>query len=220
PTGEQETLFLRVFSSATGIDPYAAAASDVYQDLLGEGSYTGKGIYDVAAFRAALAGRVRASALLSHDLFEGVFARSGLASDIEFVETFPTRYDSAAMRHHRWARGDWQLLPWILGIERTQDAGGARAGTPLSGRWKMLDNLRRSMSAPAALLALLAGFAAPPGASLIWTASILATLALPPFIPLIGALTRRSGSNVLRYRLRTLGSDFRLALAQWFLATT
>jgi hypothetical protein len=220
PSGEQETPFLRIFSSTAGIDPYAAAASDVYQDLLGEGSYTGKGIYDVAAFRAALAGRVPASTLLSHDLLEGVFARSGLASDIEFVETFPARYDSAAMRHHRWARGDWQLLPWILGLERTQTPRSSRTGTPLSGRWKMLDNLRRSMSAPAAALALLAGFASRPGASLIWTAFILATLALPPLIPLIGSLTQRSRTNVLRYRLRTLRSDVRMALAQWFLAVT
>jgi cyclic beta-1,2-glucan synthetase len=143
-----------------------------------------------------------------------------LASDIEFVETFPARYDSAAMRHHRWARGDWQLLPWILGLERTQTPRSSRTGTPLSGRWKMLDNLRRSMSAPAAALALLAGFASPPGASLIWTAFILATLALPPLIPLIGSLTQRSRTNVLRYRLRTLRSDVRMALAQWFLAVT
>src|SRR5690606_16430605 len=175
PTGEQETLFLRVFSSATGIDPYAAAASDVYQDLLGEGSYTGKGIYDVAAFRAALAGRVRASALLSHDLFEGVFARSGLASDIEFVETFPTRYDSAAMRHHRWARGDWQLLPWILGEGPRRGEPEPSRKVPAIGRWKMLDNLRRSGSPPLSALALMVGWAAPEPARVAWTLFILAT---------------------------------------------
>ena len=115
PVGREGSLFLRVFSSATGIDPYAAAVSDVYQDLFGEGSYTGKGIYDVDAFEAALDGRVPEAALLSHDLFEGIFARAGLASDVEVVEDFPARYDIAALRHHRWARGDWQLLPWILG---------------------------------------------------------------------------------------------------------
>ena len=113
--GREGSLFLRVFSSATGIDPYAAAVSDVYQDLFGEGSYTGKGIYDVDAFEAALDGRVPESTLLSHDLFEGIFARAGLASDVEVVEAFPARYDVAALRHHRWARGDWQLLPWIFG---------------------------------------------------------------------------------------------------------
>ena len=112
--------FQRVFSGASGVDPYAAAISDVYQDLLGEGSFAGKGIYDVDAFEAALAGRVPEGSLLSHDLFEGIFARAGLASDVEVVEEFPARYDVASMRQHRWVRGDWQLLPWIFG---RKDAG-------------------------------------------------------------------------------------------------
>ena len=133
PVGREGSLFQRVFSSMSGIDPYAAAVSDVYQDLFGEGSYAGKGIYDVDAFEAALAGRVPDSTLLSHDLFEGVFARAGLASDIEVVEEFPARYDVAARRHHRWARGDWQLLPWMFGRaptcrhrSRTQRGSGDR----------------------------------------------------------------------------------------------
>ena len=115
PIGREGSLFQRIFSSVSGIDPYASAVSDVYQDLFGEGSYAGKGIYDVDAFEAALANRAPDSTLLSHDLFEGVFARAGLASDIEVVEEFPARYDVGAIRHHRWARGDWQLLPWIFG---------------------------------------------------------------------------------------------------------
>ena len=115
PIGREGSLFQRTFSSMSGIDPYGSAVSDVYQDMSGEGSYAGKGIYDVDAFEAALAGRVPDSTLLSHDLFEGVFARAGLASDVEVVEEFPARYDVDALRHHRWARGDWQLLPWILG---------------------------------------------------------------------------------------------------------
>ena len=115
PVGHDGSLFQQVFSGMSGIDPYAAAVSDVYQDMFGEGSYAGKGIYEVDPFEAAVADRVLDSTLLSHDLFEGVFARAGLASDVEVVDEFPARYDVAAMRHHRWARGDWQLLPWILG---------------------------------------------------------------------------------------------------------
>lgn len=141
------SLYQRVFSAPGGMDPYAAATSDVYQDLFGEGSYTGKGIYDVDVFEAALAGRVADNTLLSHDLFEGVFARAGLTSDIEVVEDFPSRYEVAAKRQHRWIRGDWQLLPWIFGAK----------ALPAVGRWKMLDNLRRSLLAPITLVAF--GFA-------------------------------------------------------------
>ena len=104
----------------------------MYQDLFGEGSYTGKGIYDVDAFEAALGGRVPENTLLSHDLFEGIFARAGLVTDIEVVEEFPPRYDVAAARQHRWARGDWQLLPWILGRGRRAPAPGAPARHPSS----------------------------------------------------------------------------------------
>ena len=167
PIGREGSLFQRVFSSMTGIDPYGAAVSDVYQDLFGEGSYAGKGIYDIDAFEAALADRVPEGSLLSHDLFEGIFARAGLASDIEVVEEFPARYDVAAARDHRWARGDWQLLPWILGRRdvagRNATGGrGGRGSLPLIGLWKMLDNLRRSLSAPACVLALIAGWLLPP----------------------------------------------------------
>ena len=153
PVGREGSLFQRIFSSISGIDPYASAVSDVYQDLFGEGSYTGKGIYESTRSRRRC-GRVPENTLLSHDLFEGMFARAGLASDVEVVEEFPARYDVAASRQHRWARGDWQLLPWIFGRGPADGSGGA---IPAMGRWKMLDNLRRTLSAPAAVLALLAG---------------------------------------------------------------
>ena len=171
PLAAKDRAFQRVFSSASGIDPYAAAISDVYQDLFGEGSYAGKGIYHIDAFEAALAGRVPDDALLSHDLFEGIFARAGLVTDIQVVEEFPSRYDVAAARQHRWARGDWQLLPWILGRTDVAAATGARgsARVPLIGLWKMLDNLRRSLVAPTCVAALVAGWLLPPSAALLWT---------------------------------------------------
>ena len=203
PIGREGSLFQRVFSSASGIDPYAAAVSDVYQDLFGEGSYTGKGIYDVDAFEASLEGRVPESRMLSHDLFEGTFARAGLASDVEVVEEFPSRYDVAAARQHRWARGDWQLLPWIL-------AGGL----PLIGRWKMLDNLRRSLSAPASLAALLAGWALPLHAAFAWSGFVLSTLALPALLPVLAAIVPRRTRITARSHLWALAADLGLALSQ------
>jgi len=220
PVGLEGSLFQRVFSSMGGIDPYAAAVSDVYQDMFGEGSYTGKGIYDVDAFEAALAGRVPDSALLSHDLFEGTFARAGLASDVEVVEEFPARYDVAALRHHRWARGDWQLLPWILG--RAPSAAGSLAGgaVPAIGRWKMIDNLRRTLSAPAAVLALLAGLALPFDAALLWTVFVVSTIVLPTFIPVVGAILPQRAGITPRSHLGALGTDFRLASAQSALQVT
>ena len=203
PMGREGSLFQNVFSSVSGIDPYASAVSDVYQDMFGEGSYAGKGIYEIDTFEAALAGRVPDSALLSHDLFEGVFARAGLASDVEVVEDFPARYDVGALRHHRWARGDWQLLPWIL---------GRHSVVPPIGRWKMLDNLRRTLSAPTALLALLAGWAMPFEAGFVWTVFILSTIVVPTLLPVIFAIPPRRPGITIASHTRALAGDLRLAL--------
>ena len=214
PVGREGSLFQRIFSSLSGIDPYASAVSDVYQDLFGEGSYAGKGIYDVDAFEASLAGRTPDSTLLSHDLFEGVFARAGLASDVEVVEEFPARYDVGALRHHRWARGDWQLLPWIFGRgPKTKDTDCAHDALPAIGRWKMLDNLRRTLSAPVAVLALLAGWTAPFDAALIWTIFVISTIVMPTLIPVVGAIPPRRPGITLASHIRALGGDLRLALS-------
>jgi cyclic beta-1,2-glucan synthetase len=212
PTDRENSIFGRIYSGPAGTDPYATAVSDVYQDLFEEGSYTGKGIYDVDAFEAALAGRVPENSLLSHDLFEGLFARAGFATDIELFEDFPSHYEVAASRQHRWARGDWQLLPWILG--RTAD------DIPLIGRWKMLDNLRRTLSAPSALLTLVASWMLPLPLAATWIAFVLSTVALPALLPvLIEAMPRRSGISK-RSHLRAVGADFALAALQVALTLT
>jgi len=222
PVTVEASPFQRVFSGAAGVDPYAAAISDVYQDLLGEGSFAGKGIYDVDAFEVALAGRVPESSLLSHDLFEGIFARAGLASDVEVVEEFPARYDVASMRQHRWVRGDWQLLPWIFG---RRDAGAGRHGRsssrlPLIGLWKMLDNLRRSLLAPMSVAALCVGWLLPLEAALKWCGFIILALGVPTLIPVFAAILPRRATITLRSHLRALASDLALALAQISLLTT
>ncbi len=215
PATGSGTIFQQVFSGPRGTDPYAFAASDVYQDLFDEGSYTGKGIYDVDAFERALAGRIPENALLSHDLFEGLFARAGLITDIELFEGYPAHYEAAAMRTHRWVRGDWQLLPWIFG--KVPDASGRRVKNPIPaiGRWKMLDNLRRSLSPPAALATLLASWALPGGRPDIWTDFVMATILIPGlFAFLSGLLIPRRRGIAKRSYLRRLGADLALSLAQ------
>jgi cyclic beta-1,2-glucan synthetase len=174
PVGHEGSFFQGVFSGPSGIDPYAFAVSDVYQDMFGEGSYSGKGIYDVAAFERTLANRVGDNRLLSHDLFEGIYARCGLASDVEVIEEYPSRYDVATARQHRWTRGDWQLLPWLLGVQPPMAA---------LGRWKMIDNLRRSLLVPAVLLGFALCWAGP--VALAWSLFFLAAIALPVLLPFL-----------------------------------
>ncbi len=212
PIGREGSLFQRVFSGPGGIDPYAAAVSDVYQDLFGEGSYTGKGIYDVDAFESALAGRMPENTVLSHDLLEGIFARAGLASDVEVVEEFPSRYDVAARRQHRWTRGDWQLLPWALGR-----VAGPQAVPPV-GRGKILDNLRRSLFAPFALATIAVSWLLPLSASMWGMLFALAAIAIPAFFPTLFAIIPRRAGVRLGSHLRALGGDLRLAGAQTVLS--
>ncbi|MES2938435.1 MAG: glucoamylase family protein [Pseudomonadota bacterium] len=210
PVGREGSFYQRLFSAPGGIDPYAAAASDVYQDLFGEGSYTGKGIYDVDAFEAALAGRVPPGTMLSHDLFEGTFARAGLASDIEVIEEFPSRYDVAAKRQHRWTRGDWQLLPWLL-----RKRGHAQS-VPAVGFAKMLDNLRRSLLAPFLLATLGLAWWLPLAPAAAAVLLVVAAIAVPVFLPSLFAIVpQRAGISLARH-LRMLAADLRLAAQHTF----
>ncbi len=220
PEGRGGSLFQRAFSGTNGLDPYAFAVSDIYQDLFSEGSFVGKGIYDVNAFETALHGRIPENTVLSHDLLEGIFTRAALASDIELVEEYPTRYDVASARQHRWIRGDWQLLPWILGKGRESGAHPKKAAVPPIGRWKMIDNLRRSLSTPSLLMALLVGWILPLEGGVAWTAFMLGTTLLPLILPaLLGIIPQRVGISK-RSHFRGIGRDLLLALIQTGFLTT
>ncbi|TNB46515.1 glycosyl transferase [Martelella lutilitoris] len=205
PVGHEGSLYQQVFSAPGGIDPYAAAASNVYQDLFGIGGYTGKGIYDIDAFEQALGERVPENTMLSHDLFEGSFARAALASDVELIEEFPARYDVDAKRQHRWTRGDWQLLPWLTGQYRDDGV------LPAVNRGMMVDNLRRSLIAPFTLLALGLACTMPFPAALVAIALVFATLAITAFLPVLSTAMPHSTGIHLRSHLSTLGADLRLA---------
>ena len=206
PLGQQGSLYQRLFSAPGGIDPYAATISDLYQDLLGEGSFAGKGIYDIDAFEASLSGRIPENSVLSHDLFEGVFARAGLASDVEVIEEFPSRYDVAAKRQHRWTRGDWQLVPWIFAREM-----------PWNGRLKLLGNMRRSLLTPLLLACLVVSWLLPLQAALAGTLFVITAIAAPTLLPLLISLVpTRAGVNWPHYFHQWI-FELKLASAQTLL---
>ena len=180
------TWFSRIFADPRGIDPYTHAVSDIYQDLVGEGSYHGKGIYELQTFHRLLSGRFPTAHLLSHDLLEGSYVRVGLATDIELLDVFPSSYIAWWNRQHRWIRGDWQIIDWLK--PRVPVGGRRFERNPLSAfnRWKIFDNLRRSLVPPATVALLLVGWLLTP-APMLWS-GIIAGLMLWPVLNSLLAL--------------------------------
>lgn len=174
-----KSLFSRIFAGEEGRDPYASAVSDVYQDLFGEGIFTGKGIYDIDVFQKLLANVIPENTVLSHDLLEGSYIRAGLVTDLELIDGYPSKYNSYAMRLHRWVRGDWQLLPWLGHSIRNRS--GKLSKNPLShiSKWKIIDNLRRSLVAPSLMLLAALGFSVFPGNTLLWIGIVLLVTYFP-----------------------------------------
>ncbi|HEX3167358.1 MAG TPA: glucoamylase family protein [Chitinophagaceae bacterium] len=172
------SLYLRMQGNLSGIDPYTKASSDVYQDLFGEGSFIGKGIYDVDVFEKVLNGRLPENRILSHDLLEGCYVRSGLISDVHLYEESPSQYKTDVQRHHRWIRGDWQIGAWMFPLER--DSKRRLLKNKLSGlsRWKIFDNLRRSLTPLALTVLLLMGWIILP-LPWLWTAVVTIIVLLP-----------------------------------------
>jgi cyclic beta-1,2-glucan synthetase len=179
-----------IYSGQTGFDIYSRAASDAYQDLYGEGIFTGKGIYEVAALHAVLNKRFPHNSLLSHDLIEGSYARAGLASDVEVIDDYPTHYSAYTRRKHRWVRGDWQIAQWMF--SRVPDESGRLAPSPIStvSRWKIFDNLRRSLVEPATFILLLAGWFYLPGGAVYWTIVTLLLILFPTAIQFLFSVGR------------------------------
>jgi cyclic beta-1,2-glucan synthetase len=213
PTSANRSLFSQIFAGNAGFDLYSFAVSDVYQDLFGEGSYVGKGIYDVAAFERSLAGQVRQNTLLSHDLFEGIYGRAALVTDIVLYEEYPSRYLVYARRLRRWIRGDWQLLPWLFPIVHTQN-GMAPNRLSIINIWKVFDNLRRSLLPPTLLALLIAGWLLLPGSSVVWTLLVL----LPSALPIAAQTVQHAKHNFERLTLKQLLKPTRLPLTRWALA--
>jgi hypothetical protein len=178
-----------IFAGETGLDPYTRAVSDVYQDLFGEGTFTGKGIYEVDTMARVLGRRFPRNALLSHDLIEGAYARAGLATDIVVIEDYPSHYSAYSRRKHRWLRGDWQIVEWLT--DRVPDESGARVPNPISlvSRWKIFDNLRRSLVEPATFALFLFGWFVMDH-PLLWTLAAIGILFVPAWVEFGFGLTR------------------------------
>jgi cyclic beta-1,2-glucan synthetase len=207
------SLFARTYAGHTGVDPYTTAVSDVYQDLFGEGIFTGKGLYDVDAFMQSLDERIPENALLSHDLFEGLFARVGLVTDAEVVDDYPSNVLTHARRQHRWVRGDWQILLWLFpwvparsGLQRNQ--------LPMVARWKILDNLRRSLVPPSLVALLIAAWTILPGRPFVWTIIALTTMAFPAVARLFELARGPRRGQGWRVFLRSFGEDLETDLAR------
>ena len=209
--------FAAIHSGHPGVDPYTTAVSDVYQDLYGEGSFTGKGIYDVDAFERATHGRFPENTLLSHDLIEGNYARAGLASDIVVYDDYPARYLTFTRRKHRWIRGDWQLLRWLTNRVPGPD-GPEPNRLSLLSRWKILDNLRRSTVELAQLAFLIAGWTVLPGDPLRWTLLGLGAIAAPHLVALLLAILRPPMDKSWRAYYAAVGHDAATSLQQLALA--
>ncbi|HEX8834067.1 MAG TPA: hypothetical protein VF719_07690, partial [Abditibacteriaceae bacterium] len=189
------TRFSRLFTDARGTDPYTHLVSNVYQDLSGEGAYHGKGIYDLQVFSAVLSGRFPTDTLLSHDLLEGSHIRVGLATDIELFDQFPSNYLAYAKRQHRWIRGDWQISPWLR--RTVPHSSGQRESNVLSAlnRWKVFDNLRRSLFPITALLLLLVSWLAAPGAAKECSVLVGSIFLVPVAFQFLSWITSRPFSN-------------------------
>lgn len=210
-SGSELSVYARMSGSDPGLDPYTRAVSDVYQDLFGEGSFIGKGIYDVAAFELVLKDRFPDNRILSHDLLEGCYVRSGLVSDVSLIEGAPVSYHADVDRRRRWMRGDWQIMQWLL--PSVPSLGGSKRKNPLSplSRWKILDNLRRTLSAPSQAALLVLGWTVLP-LPMLWTLIVAGVILIPPLIASLERLIRKPDDTPikahLRYSLRALPTGF------------
>ncbi len=214
PESGLRSLFTRLYTGDTAIDIYSRAVSDVYQDLFAKGIYIGKGAYDIAAMHRVLGGRVPENAMLSHDLFEGLLGRAALVSDVVFYEDFPPDYVAYVRRQHRWVRGDWQLLPFLMGRLPGRAAGGSGAPLALLDRWKIIDNLRRSLLPPSLVVLAVCGWLILPGSAWIWTGLTVAAPAAYLFTDTVSGFARGWRRGAVR-RWRRMIADH---AGRWMLA--
>jgi len=215
-----KTLFARIFAGHEGLDPYANAISDVYQDLFGEGIFTGKGIYDLHVFQSVLANAIPDNTILSHDLLEGSYVRTGLLTDLRLVDSFPAQYNSFAARLRRWVRGDWQLFPLLF--RRVKSRSNMNIKNPLTSltKWKIFDNMRRSLISPALMVLAALSFCLLPGDVFFWIGYFIAALMFPFGIAVIEyVVSQRFASDKIKRHIPVI-TGLRAAFLQGLLTLT
>ncbi|WP_455476022.1 GH36-type glycosyl hydrolase domain-containing protein [Bartonella sp. B17] len=210
-TDQKTSILQRVFSTNRGIDPYAFAVSDTYQDLLGEGTFIGKGLYNIDTFKQALDGKIKENTVLSHDLLEGGYARTAFISSVEIIEDYPIAYNIDVIRYHRWIRGDWQLLPYLFFHRQISSVT----------RWKMQDNLRRSLTPLMWLIATIIGWSfLPLKTALIWQIFLLLSLFISPILGILQAFLSFNADHSWRGQFQSILGKITLTLADIFLKVT
>ncbi|SPU26655.1 Cellobiose phosphorylase [Candidatus Bartonella washoeensis] len=210
-SGKETSILQKIFSTNRGIDPYVFAVSDTYQDLLGEGTFTGKGLYNIDTFEKALNGKIKENTVLSHDLLEGSYARTALVTNVEIIEDYPTAYNVDVNRHHRWIRGDWQLLPYLLNWRKIS----------LTTRWKMQDNLRRSLTPLMWLIAAITGWSILPlKTAIVWQIFLLLSLFISPILGVLQIIIPSSLNHFWYGHLQSILSKIAFTAADIFLKTT
>lgn len=214
PKSANRTWFSRIFSGNVGIDPYTTAVSDIYQDLFGEGVFTGKGLYDVDVFNNVLGNRFPDNMILSHDLLESTYLRTALLSDIELFDDYPSTYLNYVQRNHRWIRGDWQILYWLF--QKVPSVNSKRESNPTNivSRWKIFDNLRRSLNPFFLLLFLFVGWFLLPGSALIWTAAALGVTAFPIYSSFTTEIFKRPPRVKWKLYLEKIRADIKVNTIQ------
>jgi cyclic beta-1,2-glucan synthetase len=208
---ETSSSYARIHGNEPGTDPYTRAVSDVYQDLFGEGSFIGKGIYNVAAFEKTLENRFPDNRILSHDLLEGCYTRSALVTDVQLYEEYPVQYIADMQRRHRWIRGDWQIASWIFPFVKGYDRKLHKNPVSILSRWKIFDNLRRSL-VPLSLLILFVFGWVISNSPLLWTTIVAIIIGLPFIIGFVWDLITKPGDVIFSqhfiYTLRTAKDRF------------
>ena len=211
-SGSGISFFASVFGGEPGIDPYTRSVSDVYQDAFHEGSFMGKGIYDLQAFSRSVDARFPENLILSHDLLEGCYARTGLVSDVSVFEEYPAGYLADIRRRHRWIRGDWQIITWLSAFVKDSSLKKQRNPLTLLSRWKIFDNLRRSLVAPATFLLLILSWTVLED-PLFWTAFIASLYLIPPIIITAWKGIRKPGEQTWVLHLYDMPGVIRSQLA-------